>query len=110
MKMKISKRASRISPSKRKTQILKAAVSLSKSLGYKSITRDAVAKKAGIASSLIAFYFPKMTDLKNAVLETAIEKSILEIIAQALSVNDETALKLSSTVKNKVASYLSKLP
>ena len=97
----------RMEPNDRRNQILDAAIVLSINIGYKCITRDAVAEVAGISSSLIANYFPRMVDLKKAVMEAAIEERKLEIIAQGLSISDPLALEISEELKKKVLKYLS---
>jgi len=96
----------RITASSRRESILDAAIALSKEIGYKCITRDAVAERAEIASSLIAVYFPRMIDLKSAVLVEAIKRGTLEVIAQGLAIHDPTALKIPPDLRAKVVSYL----
>jgi AcrR family transcriptional regulator len=102
-------RASRTKPDIRKAHILEAAINLSIRIGYKSITRDAVAEMAGISSGLIGNYFPKMSHLKHAVMAFAIEHQVVEIIAQGLTVGDAHALKINDDLKQKVMQYLSQL-
>lgn len=97
----------RMEATNRRNQILDAALTLSVEIGYKCITRDAVAKCAGISSALIANYFPRMVDLKLAVMQTAIEERKLEIIAQGMSISDPLTLELSEELKGKVLQHLS---
>lgn len=99
-------RAVRTNPKTRKKIILLAAIQLSKRIGYKSITRDAVAKEASVSSPLVGKYFPKMKDVEIAVIKSAIEQEIIEILAQGLAINDPQVLKISSKLKKKVIAYL----
>lgn len=102
-----SNRAERTEPQLRREQILDAAITLSLKIGYRSITRDAVAGEAGISSSLIAHYFPVMEDLKTKVMEYAIEDERLAILAQGLAINDPLTLAIPDELKNRVIQFLS---
>lgn len=99
-------RATRTQPKIRKDKILKAAIKLSKKLGYKNITRDRVAEEADVSSALVGNYFGKMADLKNAVVRAAIKEEIVEIIAQGLTLKDPRVLKISKPLKGKIMEFL----
>lgn len=94
-------------PTIRREEILSAAVELANKIGYQNITRDAVANIAGISSGLIALYFNTMAQLKKAVMKTAIDKQILPIIAQGLSLGDTQAQRVSSDLKKRVTQFFS---
>lgn len=99
-------RAIRTNPDIRRGYILQAAIKLAKEMGYQNITRDAVAYEADISSSLIANYYPRMIDLKNAVLEAAMDSEIPEIVAQGLAISDPIAMNMNDELKIKVFAYL----
>jgi AcrR family transcriptional regulator len=90
----------------KKDQILAAAISCALKRGYRCITRDEVSTIVGSCSSLINWYFPTMADLKTAVIQTAIDREILEIIAQGLSVGDSLTENLPNELKQKVSNFL----
>ena len=102
-------RAERTNPIVRREYILNAALHLAEELGYCGFTRDAVAYVADISSSLIAKedYFPRMEDLRNAVLGAAIARERLNIIAQGIIAKDPMCKNLSPDLKAKVMDYLS---
>lgn len=102
-------RAKRTSPEIRREQILEAAIKLSIKFGYTKITRDKIAEATKTASSLIAKYYPRMQDVKNAVMEAAIKREVVEIIAQGLTLNDPRALKINKSIKRKVMSYIANI-
>lgn len=104
--MKSKKRAIRTAPEKRKKQILECAIQLSKKIGYKSITRDPVADLAKVTSSLVAYYYPRMSDLEAAVLREAIDKEIFELIAQGLLLKDPIAMEITTELKKKTNEYI----
>jgi AcrR family transcriptional regulator len=93
-------------PQARKELILDEAIQLSIRIGYNSITRDLVAERMGIASGLVGKYYPRMHNLRVAIMEAAINREILEILAQGLTVNDPLALTIPACLKDKVHQYL----
>lgn len=69
----------------RKDAILAAAVEEAKEQGYQWITRDAVAKRAGVGAGSVNVAFGTMRELKRAVLRLAVDTRIVEIVAQGLA-------------------------
>lgn len=81
----VSARVPRARPEPRKRQILECAVELSRVHGYLKVTRDMVAEAAGVSSTLVSKYYKNMPELRNSVLEYAVQKEVLEVIAQGLT-------------------------
>jgi AcrR family transcriptional regulator len=102
-----SNRANRTCPKLRKLSILNAGIEVSRKTGYQKATRDAIAKRAGISSSLIAHFFPKMKDLRRAIIKYAITIDEYSIIAQGIVNGDKAALKISDDTYKKVLQHLS---
>lgn len=96
----------RMDPEYRKIQILNAAIQLSISIGYNNLTRDKIADEINIASSLIANYYPRMSDLRSAVMNTAISNKILTILAQGISNKDPIVKKIPKTLKQEALDHL----
>jgi AcrR family transcriptional regulator len=67
--MPVKKRAQRMSPDKRREQIMDSAVALIISRGLSSCTLEVVAVEARISKPLIYKYFPKLADLFKALVE-----------------------------------------
>jgi AcrR family transcriptional regulator len=67
--MALRKRAQRMTPDKRREQIMDSAVALIVSRGLSSCTLEAVAVEARISKPLIYKYFPKLADLFKALVE-----------------------------------------
>jgi AcrR family transcriptional regulator len=67
--MPAKKRAQRMSPDKRREQIMDSAVALIISRGLSSCTLEVVAVEARISKPLIYKYFPKLADLFKALVE-----------------------------------------
>lgn len=87
----------------RDNRILNAAIELAKEDGYQWITRDAVAARAGVSPATINNVFGTMVDLKRAVLRAAVEREIVEIVAQGLADRHQIAQDAPSELKAQAA-------
>src|SRR5260370_25404056 len=67
--MPVRKRAQRMSPDKRREQIMDSAVTLIVSRGLSSCTLEVVAAEARISKTLIYKYLPRVADLFKALVE-----------------------------------------
>lgn len=83
----------------RVAQILAAALELAPSLGYSRLTRDDVAKRLGIPSSLIPYHMGTMAEFRRAIMREAVRVECVAVIAQGLAVRDRHALKAPPHVK-----------
>lgn len=104
---KVSKR--RVSSELRRDHILDVAIELAKVKGYKNVPIVDIAEKAGISTTLILHHFNTLIQLRRAIIRTAVQREILEIIAQGLSIGDTHARKASSEVKLKAIQLLATL-
>lgn len=96
----------RLVPKVRKEQILNATIELAISIGYKNITRLAIANSLNINESLVSHYFGTMKELKTKILRVAIRKEILSIIAQGIVAEDPLALKAPEALKQRALQEL----
>lgn len=96
----------RVDPKLRRQQILDAAVEISKTEGYHRVTRDSIARTAGVSMGLVSRYFNTMPQLRRCIMRYAISNDIAEIVAQGLANSDEHAKKASPELKAKAATLL----
>ncbi|MBW1726010.1 MAG: TetR/AcrR family transcriptional regulator [Deltaproteobacteria bacterium] len=92
---------SRVDPVLRRAHILNTAVDMAKIDGYQRITRDGLAKKAGVSSGLVTRYFNTMSQLRRSIVRNAVQHEVLEIIAQAVLSNDPHVSKASTELKKR---------
>lgn len=83
----------------KKQEILTAAIRLAKKTGYNNLRCVDVAESAGVAPSLILYYFKSINGLKATVVKTAREKKILIILAQAILLKDGKVKKISKELR-----------
>jgi AcrR family transcriptional regulator len=99
----------RMSPVERRQQqesILDAALAVAQSIGYAYITREQVAKEAGVSPSLISAYLGTVPKFRRAVFRRAIAVENLAVIAQGLLARDPRALKLPDDLKQRAIDAL----
>ena len=96
----------RVSPKLRREQILAAAVELAKTDGYHKMTRDDIAKRAGVSTGLVTKYFSTMPALRRDVMRAAVRNNVAEVVAQGLANRCSHALKASPELKKQAALIL----
>jgi len=64
----------------RKSQIAEASIAVINESGYSNASLANIAKKAGISTALISYYFPAKKDLMDFLLEELIKRKITYII------------------------------
>lgn len=91
---------------KRKQQILTAAVTEARQHGYRNVTREAIAQRAGCAAGLVSHYFGTMVDLKRAIMSEAIRTRELRIVAQGIADGHPKAKRAPDDLKLEALKYL----
>jgi len=93
-----------------KPSILAAAVSLAREFGLRNFSRTDVADRAEVASATVSYHFGEMTKLRRAVVEFAIEKEILPVLADARADRNSAELftRMSAELKEKVAAHIAR--
>lgn len=64
------KKRTRLSPEKRRAEILRAASQVILSAGVSELTMEAVAVEAGVSRSLVYFYFPTVEEMMRELVRT----------------------------------------
>lgn len=85
----------RLDPKERKALIIEAAVTVAERDGLSNVTRDLIAKEAGISPSLITNYYNTMPQLRRDLMRYAIKHQIDSVVAQGIVLRDKHAMKLS---------------
>lgn len=84
----------RFKPEVRKELVLTAALDLAEKTHYLKLTRDGIAKAAGVTGSAIQYHFKTMSQLRGDIMRAAIKQERLIIIAQGLTSDDDRAIKV----------------
>ncbi|WPJ52138.1 hypothetical protein RCIP0045_00067 [Klebsiella phage RCIP0045] len=74
-----------------KDNILEVAYVMAQRDGFGSLTRDGVAAEAGVAMGSVNHHWGKMSALREAVMQRAVEEENLELIGQGMALGDSIA-------------------
>lgn len=91
---------------KRNSAILEAAIELAKTEGYDWITRDAVARAAGVSTGSVHNAYGNFVELKREVIRQAVARGIVPIVAKALADQHPLAQSASPALRQQVAASI----
>lgn len=91
-----------------KPAILAAAVKLAREKGLHKFSRIEVANAAEVGESTVSYHFGQMPDLRKAVVQYAVEKEILSILADARAGRESVGVPMSEELRTKVAAYIAR--
>lgn len=74
-----------------KEYILEVAYTMAQRDGFGTLTRDGVAAEAGVAMGSVNHHWVKMSALREAVMQRAVEEENLELIGQGMALGDSVA-------------------
>lgn len=74
-----------------KEHILEVAYTMAHRDGFGTLTRDGVAAEAGVAMGSVNHHWGKMSALREAVMQRAVEEENLELIGQGMALGDSVA-------------------
>lgn len=74
-----------------KEHILEVAYTMAQRDGFGTLTRDGVAAEAGVAMGSVNHHWGKMSALREAVIQRAVEEENLELIGQGMALGDSIA-------------------
>ena len=90
----------------RRDAVLAAAINLATRDGFNNITRDGVAKQAGVGAGTVNLYYGTVPQLKRDVMRAAIKQKLLPIIAQGIAARDPRALRAPDDLKRQALDSL----
>lgn len=84
-------------------EILEAGVLLAQEIGLHGITRDGVAERARVSTALVNRYWGTIAQLKDKIVATAVERELLDILAQAILDKHPAALAAPRRLQERAA-------
>lgn len=93
----------------RKEDLLKAAMELSKKIGYSNVRHAMLADEAGVHRTLVYHYFSTKDQLLHAMMRFAVVNDIAEVVAQGIVARDTQALKAPDKVKQAALVYIASI-
>lgn len=99
-------RIARLRPEVRREQILLEALRLSRKGHHLHVTRKDVADALGVSPPLISRYFGTQRALQDEVYYLAIDREIIEVVAQRIPPEGYLSPRLKKKLKKYIASNL----
>lgn len=90
----------------RDQRILDAAIECAKESGYRHITREDVAARAGVAVGTVNNAYGTMLELKGAVMQAAVEREIIEIVAQGLADGSDIVRAAPAELRHRAFTHI----
>lgn len=69
--------------------------------GFHRLTREMIAKEAGVSPPLVSRYLGGMDTIRSTIMTEAVAQSRTAIVAQGLTAGHPVALAASETIKQK---------
>lgn len=83
---------SRVRPATLREDMIAAALTVARTKGYNTMTRDAIAAACGCSAGQVTTILGTMPQLRRAVMRAAITRRDLPVIAQGVVARDPNAL------------------
>lgn len=101
-------KALRLEPKARTRQLTEAALALAEAHGYRQVTRDQIAARAGVSPALVSLHLGTMESVRRAIIRAAIHAGNARVVAQGLAANDPHAREAPDELKQAAAVILIK--
>lgn len=90
----------------RNRRILDSALELAELRGYRAITREQVAERAGVATGSVNNAYGNMEGLRDAVMAAAVERRVPGVVAQGLADGHPAARAAPQDLKDSALASL----
>lgn len=98
----------RLKPAVRKDEILAAALQLAAESNYMTLTRNAIARAAGVSGPAVQYHFGTLAQLQNEVIRAALKQECLPVIAQGVLAKDTRIMQADEELRARaIAAVLS---
>lgn len=78
-----------------------AALSTARRIGVQGLTRARIAAAAGVSEALVSYHMGTKEEIERWVVETAVERGMLPIVANAIACNHPAAAALPRDLKEE---------
>lgn len=83
----------------RTRDLLSAALRLAEAEGWRTLTRDAIARAAGVSGALVTTRLGTMDALRRSVMRAAVRERCVPVVAEGLVVGDAHARKADDALR-----------
>lgn len=96
----------RLPPIARTAELLRVAVEVASTKGWRAMTRDCIAVAAGVSPALVSARLGTMDTMRRSVMRAAVRDRVLPVVAEGLAAGDPHARKAPEDLKRLAAEFL----
>lgn len=97
---------SRMTPDKRYELLIETGLELAKEIGYSHVNRLNLADRANVSPSLISHYFGSTDALRDMLINKAVAREVLPVIAQGIAYGHIHAKHAPRELKKRALDYI----
>jgi AcrR family transcriptional regulator len=90
----------------RRAQLVETGLEIAQSVGWYKVTRRAVAEKTATAEALINRYFDNKDGFRDALMEEAVKRRLVPLVAEGLMYMSKPALAAPDRLRKQARTYL----
>ena len=95
-----------IDPDIRTAALLDVALRLAAANGWRSLTREAIARAAGVSTGLVSARLGTMTDLRRSVMRAAVQHGTVSVVAEGLAARHPAAMRADPALRDLAATWV----
>lgn len=90
----------------RTAELLDAALRLAEREGWSNLTRDGIARSAGVSYALVTVRLGTMEAIRRSVMRAAVRMRCVAVVAEGLALKDRQALKADPSLRELAAAWV----
>lgn len=95
-----------MNPTDRTRELLAVALKLAAAEGWRSLTRDGIARAAGVSYALVTHRLGSMDAIRRSVMRAAVRERCVAVVAQGLAVRDRQAMRADDELRALAAAWV----
>lgn len=96
----------KLDPKVRTEQLLDVALSLAATEGFGTLTRDGIARAAGVSGGLVTQRLGTMEQMRRSVMRRAVAQRVVRVVAEGLVAGDKHAQRADDALRAECAGLM----
>lgn len=91
----------------RTRDLLAVALRLAAAEGWRKLTRESIARSAGVSPALVTLRLGTADAIRRSVMRAAVRDRCVAVVAEGLALRDKQALRADESLRLKCAAWVS---
>lgn len=96
----------KLDASARTAGLLDSALALAAAEGWSNLTRDGIARVAGVSNGLVTQRLGTMDAIRRSVMRAAVKQRCVAVVAEGLALRDRQALRADGELRELAAAWV----